>query len=290
MSQQVNVGHVNQYSADLDLLLQQQGSRIAPHCIQRSYMGKGVRAVNQLGQVAATEITARHSSTEVSDTPHAARWIFPRDFGVADLVDKEDLLRMLTDPSAGMATAQSWALGRKQDDLLIAALTDDAAVIGEDGEETTTLAADGVTLVDDGVGGPMTTAKLRAAKKNLMAANNNMNEDFFCAMTAVEIDEMLVDTQAINLDFNTKPVLVDGKITSFMGFNFVHTEQLILDSNGDRICPVWARSGLISGTWNSTETMVDRRPDLWGSSQIMSKGTFGATRTEGGKVVLIKTA
>jgi len=285
MSQYVNVAHLNTYQDRVEALLQQRGSYLKEFVRVESYTGKGVRVVDQVGAVAATEITTRHARTELTDVPHDARWCHPRDWGVAHGIDKEDLLKMMINPQSNYVMGQGYALGRTCDDLIIEAMITDAAKTGEDGETTTTLTADNVGIVDSSGTDPMTVAKLREAKKNLMANEVDIrNEKLFCGLTAVQHDNMLSQTQAVNLDYTDRPVLVDGEITKFMGFHFVHCERFTLNSSGKRICPVWAQSGVVLGMWNSIETSVDKLPERWNMLQVMSKGTFGATRTEGGKI------
>ena len=88
------------------------------------------------------------------------------------------------------------------------------------------------------------------------------------------------------LDFTTKPVLVDGRIKSFMGFNFVDSQRLAL-SGTDRTVVCWAKSGLHLGIWDDIDVQIDKRPDKSNSTQVYVKGTFGATRLEEEKVVAI---
>jgi len=288
MSNEVKVAHVQQYANIVELLLQQRGSKLAGAVQRRSYTGKAAKAVEQVGAVEASEILARHEDTQLSDTPHAARWAFPRDWGVADMVDKQDLIRMLTDPRSSYALAQAYALGRKQDDLIIEAFFTDTAKIGENGSTSVTYANDGGNTVDSSGTNPMTVDKLREAKKALMADEVDIdNEMLFCAITAQQHDDLLSQTQAISLDYTTRPVLVEGRITAFMGFNFIHCERLVLDANADRLCPAWAQSGMVLGQWNGIESSVDKRPDKWNNWQVESQGTWGATRTEGKKIVKI---
>jgi len=108
----------------------------------------------------------------------------------------------------------------------------------------------------------------------------------FCAIGAQQHDDLLGQTQAISLDFTTKPVLVDGRIKSFMGFNFVDSQRLAL-SGTDRTVVCWAKSGLHLGIWDDIDVQIDKRPDKSNSTQVYVKGTFGATRLEEEKVVAI---
>jgi hypothetical protein len=288
MSDQVNVAHVQQYAQIVEILLQQRGSKLSHAVMNRSYVGKAAKVVEQIGEVAVTELLSRHADTELTSVPHAARWVQPRDFGVADMVDREDLLRMLIDPTSEYATAFAYALGRQQDDLIIDAFFTDTAKTGENGTTDLSYSNDGGNVVDSSGTNPMTVDKLREAKKLLMADEVDVdNEELFVGITAQQHDDLLSQTQAISLDYNTRPVLVEGKITSFMGFNFIHCERFTLDGNSDRLCPAWAKSGMVLANWDGIEASVDRRPDKWNNRQVMARGTFGATRTQGKKIVKI---
>jgi len=109
-------------------------------------------------------------------------------------------------------------------------------------------------------------------------------------ITAQQHDDLLNEAQAISLDYNTRPVLVDGKITAFMGFNFVHCERLPVDGSSYRRVPAYAKSGVHLGMWNDINTQISMRDDKGYATQVYVKGTFGATRTEEKKVVEIKCA
>jgi hypothetical protein len=91
-------------------------------------------------------------------------------------------------------------------------------------------------------------------------------------------------------DFNSKGgVLVEGKVTKFMGFNIVVSERLPIVASNTRGCLVFVKSAIYLGMWQDIKTQVFQRSDLsgnpWDISTIVS---FGATRTQIGKIVQIK--
>ena len=175
------------------------------------------------------------------------------------------------------------ALGRAMDDLIIAAATGTAKT-GEDGT-TSTAFPSGQTAGT--TAGGLTIVKLREAMQLLIAAEVDVdNEPLFCAIGAQQHDDLLGQTQAISLDFTNKPVLVDGRIRSFMGFNFIDSQRLAL-SGTDRTAICFAKSGLHLGFWNDIEVQISDRADKSYSTQVYCKGTFGATRVEEKKVVAI---
>jgi len=284
MSQEASEAHIQTYTAKVAHLLQQRGSKLMPGVMTESHTGKAAQVVQQYGAVEAQEITDRHADTELSDTPQTSRWVRPSDWGVADMVDKEDLVRSLTDPKSDFAMAQTMGLGRKQDDILIAALLG-SNFIGEDGGTSVSASSDGVTVVVANSQG-LTVEKLREAKKNLMAAEVDLDHDtLYMALTAEQIDNLYTETQVVSIDYNSNKVLVDGRVQSFMGWNFLHCERLTVNGSSERRCIGWAKSGVVFASWNGLESHTDRRPDKWNNWQVMTKGTFGATRTEGEKVV-----
>jgi subtilisin family serine protease len=291
MSFNVPTHFVQQYTSNVELLLQQKGSKLRDTVSVGSYTGKAAKAVEQVGAVTAQKRVTRHGDTPLISTPADARWVFPVDYEWADLIDSQDKLRMLIDPTSSYAQNGAYALGRAMDDEIIASYFGTSKT-GENGSTDTTFP--GGQQVLQAVGAASATglnvAKLRAAKKVLMANEVDIdNEQLFCVITAAQHDDLLNEVQAISLDYNTRPVLVDGKITSFMGFNFVHSERLPTDGTYRRV-PVYAKSGVHLGMWDDITTKISERNDKGHAMQVYVKGTFGATRVEEKKIVEIKCA
>lgn len=292
MSFQVTTHFVQQYSTNIQLLLQQKGSKLRDAVTVNSYVGKAAKAVEQVGAVEPVKNQSRHSDTPLISTPADARWVYPNDYDWADLIDDQDKLRMLIDPTSSYVQNGVYALGRAQDKEIIAGLFGSSNT-GENG--STAVAFPSAQQIAATVGSSAATglniAKLREAKKKLMAANVDIDNDpLYVAITAAEHDALLNEAQVISMDYNAKPVLVDGKVTSFMGFQFIHTELLTTDADGYRRIPVWAKSGMHLGMWNDIKTSIDRRPDKRNAYQVYVTGTYGATRLEEKKVVEIKCA
>ena len=308
MSNQVNNAFVQQYSTNVAMLLQQQGSRLRNTVQNYSFVGKAASMAEQFGSVTPVRNQSRHSDTPLISTPQDKRWIYPNDYDWADLIDNQDKLRMLVDPSGPYAMAGAWAMGRAIDDEIISGLLN-ANNTGENGTtSTSTLYAynSNSQSVAATTGASAATglniAKLRAAKKILLQSEVDVdNDQLFMAISAQQHDNLLNEAQAISLDYNTRPVLVDGKISSFMGFNFIHTERIpgaanfntainpsitSADSDGSYVTnsrwmvPFWAKSGMALGMWNDIQTSVDRRADKRNSWQVYVTGTFGGARLE----------
>ena len=76
---------------------------------------------------------------------------------------------LLIDPTSSYASAAAFALGRAQDDEIIAALSG-TAFTGETGSTSTALPGAGQKITESGTAG-LTIAKLRTAKELLDAAS-----------------------------------------------------------------------------------------------------------------------
>jgi hypothetical protein len=285
MSFEVTTAFVQQYTTNVSLLLQQRGSKLRECVTVGSYAGKAAKAVEQIGSVTAQAKTSRHADTPLISTPHNARWVHPTDYEWADMIDDQDKLRMLIDPTSPYAMNGAYALGRAMDSLIITAALG-TSLTGENGSTSTAFDTTNQTIVVSATG--LTVEKLRTAKMKLVAAEIDVDMDpLYIAVTATQLDNLLGTTQVTSADFNTVKALVNGSVDTFMGFKFIHTELLGLDSSSNRRCIAWAKSGIHLGMWNDINTKVTERADKSYATQVYVKGTFGATRTEEKKVVEI---
>jgi hypothetical protein len=288
MSFEVSTAFVQQYTTNVSLLLQQRGSKLRDSVSVGSYVGKAAKAVEQIGAVTAQARTTRHGDTPLISTPHDARWVFPTDFEWADLIDDQDKLRMLIDPTSPYAINGAYALGRAMDGIIIESAFGTSKT-GENGTVNTTFDTANQQVGAGSAG--LTIAKLREAKKILLENEVDVDMDpLYIAVTAAQLDDLLGTTEVTSSDYNTVKALVQGSVDSFMGFKFIHTELLGVDNSNNRRVIAWAKSGLHLGMWNDINSRISERGDKSYSTQVYVKGTFGATRTEEGKVVEILCA
>jgi len=299
MSFQVPTHFVQAYTTNVEMLLQQRGGKLLATVSQGSYTGKGAKAVEQIGPVKPVKNLSRHADTPLISTPADARWVFPNDYEWADLIDDQDKLRMLIDPQSAYVMNAVNAMRRAQDDEILQAFFATSAT-GENG--TTSIAFPAGQIVGVNVGGAnsnLNVAKLRAAKRLFMSADVDLEyEKLFAAITAADHDGLLNEIQVTSLDYNNKPTLVEGKVTSFMGFNFVPVEfsdataydaAATLVSGNNRLMPAWASGAMHLGMWNDITTRVSVRDDKRYATQVYAKTTVGATRVQEKKVVQIVT-
>jgi hypothetical protein len=300
MSFQASTPSVQQYTSNVMMLLQQSESRFENAVQVRPFYGKAASVVEQFGQTNAVRITSRHSDTVLMSTPHDKRWVFPIDYGWNELTDQQDLLRMLIVPGNMYAAGGAAAMKRAMDDEILSAFFNSNKT-GENGSIDTGLlgawnGGSQVVPVNTGSSGNtgLNIAKLRMAKRLLLSAEVDVDNDpLYMAITAKQHDDLLNEAQAISLDYNATPVLVNGRINAFMGFNFINSERIpgggsfntalnpaLTVPAGQNFVPFWAKSGVCLGIWNDLDVGCDIRPDKRRAQQVFLSGTYGATRLE----------
>ena len=285
MSDQISTAFVQQYNTNVAHLLQQRGSKLRDSVMTSSATGKAAKAIEQVGAVNAVKRTTRHSDTPLISTPHDARWAFPVDYEWADLIDDQDKVRMLIDPQSPYAVNGAYALGRAIDDEILGAFF----ATSKTGENGTTDEAFSGNTVSAGSSGKLEIGQLQEGKRILMENEVDLDSDqIYMAISAAQHEDLLGMSQLQTIDSNATKVLVDGRVRSFLGINFITTERIPGAGADPTECPMWAKSGMGLCVWNDITTRISEREDKSYATQVYCKATVGATRLELGKVVKIQ--
>ena len=283
MSFQITTAFVEQFGANIDLLSQQKNSRFGDKVRLESQTGE-TSYFEQVGPTDVEEAASRHDDTPRMDTPHARRKVTLRTFRWADLIDNADKVRMLIDPTSTYARSAMMSMNRKRDAVIIEAALG-TAYTGKSGTTTVTLPS---TQKIAHASAGLTIAKLLSAKEILDA--NEVDEEIkrYIACTSKQISDLLNTTEIKNADYNTVKALAMGQINSFLGFEFLRSEQLTQDSTPNRQVIAWAEDGILLSTGEGgTTTRITERADKNYSVQVFREENFGATRMEEEKVVEI---
>ena len=283
MSNQITTAFVQQYSNNVQMLSQQKGSLLRSAVDVETVVGKNA-FFDQVGSALAVKRTTRHADTPQMDTPHARRRVSLVDYEYADLIDNQDKIRTLIDPTSSYATAAAYALGRAQDDEIIAALSG-TAFTGETGSTSTALPSS-QKITESGTAG-LTIAKLRSAKEILDAASVDPSIARYIAVSPKQITDLLGTTEVTSSDFNSVKALANGEVNSFLGFNFIVSNRLT-SAASKRLCLVWAMDGCKMAIGQDLMTRIDERSDKGYAHQVYVCQSIGATRMEESKVVTIQ--
>ena len=281
MSTQITTAFVEQYSANVQHLAQQKGSRLRSAVVNETVVGKNA-FFEQIGKTAARQRTSRHSDTPRMDTPHARRRVSLTDYDWADLIDNEDRVRMLIDPTSPYAQAAANAMGRAIDEAIVAA-ADGTAYTGVDGSTSTSYTAGNTIDVQVGVSPAADTGlnvgKLRAAKQ-VLDANEADDEDRYMIINAKQLQNLLGETETTSSDFASVKALVNGEINSFLGFQFIRTELIGTDSNSDHKVLYFQKKGILLGVGQNPQAKISERDDKNYATQVFYSMAIGSTRMQ----------
>lgn len=285
MSQSITTAFVQQYSANVQMLSQQMGSRLRDAVRLETVVGKNA-FIDQIGSVTAQLRSSRHADTPQIDTPHQRRRLSIASYEFADLIDDQDKVRMLIDPTSSYAQAAAAAMGRAMDDVIITAALGTAST-GETGSGSATLDATNNMVGSASSNDGLTIAKLTEAKRKMDLNDVDPSIPRYIAVGPKQIEDLLGTTQVTSSDFNTIKALVQGDVDTFMGFKFIMTNRLSIDSNDIRSCFAWAEDGITLGIGKDVQARIDERNDKGYATQVYYCMDIGAVRMEEAKVVKI---
>jgi len=282
MSVNVTTSFVEQYSANVQMLSQQMGSKLRGAVDVESIKGKQ-SFFEQIGKTTAQLRTSRHGATPQIDMPHSRRALTTATYEWADLIDDADKIRMLIDPTSSYAKAAAAAMGRAMDSVIIAAALGTAKT-GVSGGTSTALPS--TQKIVHGSAG-LTVAKLLSAKKILDENDVDPSVKRYCVVSPEQIEDLLNLTEVKSSDFNTVKALAQGDINSFLGFEFITSNLLTADATPSRQVIAFAADGIKLGIGKDITAKISERDDKSYSTQVYYCMDLGATRMEEEKIVEI---
>ena len=288
--------YTTQFSTNLELLLQQKGSKLRGKVAEGFHVGKMASPINQIGPVSMRAPAGRFAPKARVDAALTRPWVFPIQGEIDQLIDTFDELQTIVDPKSGYTEAASNAAGRYWDDGLIANATgttqrgqDASALTSESFTSTYQIAATFGASAANG----LSVAKLIECKRLMRHYHNDLEMDQATLVIGSQQEADLLNlVQVVSTEFNDRPVLVDGMVKRFLGYDIVLSERLPQTTvNTTRGVLAFVKSGLYLGIWKDTENKVFQRPDLssnpWDLSTTLM---YGAVRTQLGKVFQILCA
>jgi len=300
MASTITTAFAKQYMANLYILSQQMGSKMQSKVRVETITGSENAAFDRIGTVAAQKITTRHGDTPNNEQNHTRRWVTPEDYNTNSFLDNQDKLKMIIEPTSTFARTQAAALGRTKDDILIAAALGDAA-INKTGSGTVAFEDDSISINGDATATTLGTlataagggsvADISLAKMLLMMQifnDEDVDPDIpkYWMVTPKSMSDMLDLTEVGSADYNTVKTLTQGKVDTFMGFNFFWSNRVTIDAASSTAYRsiAWAQDGLILGQAEEVKSRIDERADKNYTVQVYSEMSMGAVRMEGAKV------
>jgi hypothetical protein len=274
-------------------LLQQQDSKLEGRCRKATIKGKE-RQFSQIAGGTMRLITTRNGVTIPSDSTLAKRWVRPVGYDQVTWIDEHDHIALgdLPAPQSEHVQQHSMAAKRTIDEVIIAAL-EGTSYIGETGVTEVTMGAGNKVAVDYVLSGSTANSGLTLGKltraKYLLDKEEVPQDNRYFIHTAKQLQDLLANVVEVkSSDYAEVKALVDGKVTRFMGFDFVMTELLTLVTATDvRTCIAYHRDGVLLGSGTEKKVHIDILPGNNHTVQIRTVIHLGATRMEEERVVLV---
>lgn len=287
--------YTTQFSTNLELLLQQMGSKLRGKLKEGFHVGKMASPVNQIGAITMKAPAGRFVPKQRTDAEFVRRWVFPQEGEIDQLIDSFDELQTIVDPKSQYAENAKNAVGRAWDDCIILAAPGTAQV-GQDASSLTSETFNTTNFqlsVSFGAAAAsgLTVAKMIEARRIFRHYHNDLEAD---PMTLVigsqQESDLLNQVEVVSDEFNDRPVLVDGRVTRFLGYDIVVSERLPYNvgASNQRGVLAFVKSGMYLGIWKDTTNRVSIRNDLSGEPyDLYTQTMFGSTRLQPGKVLQI---
>lgn len=305
MSFTVTDAFVQQFLGNVRYLAQQEKSRLRP-CVNEDVIIGETGYMEQVAPTAARKVPTRHADSPIMNTQHLRRRISPYDWDWGDLVDQEDKVRLLIDPTSTYANNGAYAMERAIDDEIIGAFFSVAytghaggtAITWPNGnsESAPTTPAGTQVAVNDWTYGNgsgntgLSVSKCISARVALLAGEGDDNEERYLGHKATQLGNLLATTEMTSDDYAEVKALVQGKIPKALGFNFVHTERLQSNGSSQVRVPAWRKSAMGLGFSKPIWGRIAERPDKRFSWYVYAAATVGAARLEEVKLVEIVCA
>lgn len=188
----------------------QMAGKLRPYITVRTGVVGDTYKPRKMGKGLARQRPAPSSDVTPMDIAHSQQTITLTNWYAPEYTDIFDQQVVNFDEQKELASTIAWALGRREDQLIIDAW--------EDGTPTST--------VDEDVGGldtGMNPDKIRRASRFLNALGVPM-EGRTIAHTAIALEQLLGETEVTSSDYNSVKTLVNGEINTWMSFKFVCIE------------------------------------------------------------------
>lgn len=242
-------------------------------------------SINAIGSVDPQKREGRYAETKLQNVDHYVRWYFADTYDWATLIDSQDKLQMLYDPTSKYTAQAGKGFARLLDDVIINAAFADV-VAGEERGSTISWASQTGQIIVHGSTG-LTLAKLLTLKE-LIGVNEEEDGEWVFVGSPQQRTNLLNTTEVKNADYNTVRALAAGQINTFMGFEFLWSNRLLKSSTTRRCLCFKKGSGIELVEPKKLESKASERADKNYITQVWLSCMAGAVRAEELEVVEVQ--
>lgn len=188
------------------------------------------------------------------DISHARQTATMENWNAPEYTDIFDQAEVNFDERQELAQTIAKALGRREDQIVIDAMTAASYAASNDQNPDTG------RVLDISATRNFDVAAIRSAKAHLDDIEAEPNDRFFC-IRAEALGEMLDDTEVTSSDFNTVKALVQGEVDTFLGFKFKilgsRAEGGLPGVAADRVAYAWQKAAVGLAIGLDMRTTID---------------------------------
>ena len=305
-------GFVDQFDNTLYHLLGQSESKFQQAVDVKSIVNAEDKAFDAIGKLTLVEKVARNPQTPHLDITTERRWVNTVPFHQGVLIDKDDDLNRVVEPTSDIMTEYVRAVNL-QKDTIIHACIDATVTSGRRAGSTITWASQNGNVKYTGKNTGRTIAwdtavgNCNAADTGMTIEKAELVREYFAFNDADEnipIWGAISPRQATNLfgqleytsgDYNTSKPLATGRIIrGWHGINWIVSTMIATTGNDvddDQAvirCPFWLQSGLILGVQDMISTEITIESALSYSKQIYVHMNMGAMRRDEDRVCFVE--
>lgn len=280
------------YANNVYTLAQQKGSRLRPYVTVVPLNGEK-RTFERVKPTSAVRIESRYSDTQLVHTEFDRRTVHGFAYGISDMIDWQDKLDLLIDPTSDVVAAGGYALGRVLDDIIIENAFDGVAYEGKEGLTQVAMPESQkipITLGGSGSNEGLTVEKILAVRSRFGKADIDLDDPenkVYMAITQTQLDDLARGVEVRSRDYEALQSLLKGATNEFLGIHFVRCGRLKatnIDGGKSRMCAAWCKSGVVLAMQKEISMSIFTNHDKWDNWQYLGTMKGGATRLEDAKV------
>ncbi len=272
--------------------LQDKGSRLLG-LVQEDSLAAKRKFYHKIGKKSVTEKTSRGELISLATSAFEKRPLTDITYGFNELVDKDDIVEMVVDPTSAIVRNALMAHARQLDTSIMDKILGNQIVITVDeneSETSSTVSVSNSIAADADVYGSGATDRgldktklLQARKLILQAYAANDSGRIFCIGSIGQLQNLVRDDESVSSRYrDKKPFEGPGVISDLSGFlnmEFIQYEE-IPDSGGNDQVIIMSEGALIKGTNRPLTTQIEKSSERRGFPNIIDiEAAYGIART-----------
>ena len=293
---ELSQNYVTAYSKNVYTMAQQRGSRLRPFVTVVPLEGEK-KTFERVKPTTAVKIESRYAATQIVHTNFDRRTLWGFAYGVSDMIDWQDKLDLLIDPTSDVVASGGYALGRAIDDIIIEKAFDGVAYEGKEGLSSVALPeTQKIPVTWGGTSGSnegLTVEKILEVRSRFGKADVDLDDPqnkVYMAITQTQLDDLARGVEVRSKDYEALQSLLKGQTNEFLGITFVRCGRLKandVDGGKSRMCAAWCKSGIVLAMQKEISMSIFQNHDKWDNWQYLATMKAGATRLEDAKFLQV---